>query len=177
MSNKDYINIPMPKNDAGAKNVGEYLSKLLLTLWDEEDCFSGKRPFGNSGWKYEIYTALVSAGVVSGELDEDGYLKEFDKTEADGIVREIIDGTKSSARTIFEEFKTEMQEKIKSNTLLAEYGEEKAEGRIDAYQYAITYLDELTKGKTLSVRQEDELYEKGYNDAIKDIEELVRGLK
>lgn len=28
-----------------------------------------------------------------------------------------------------------------------------------------------------SVRKEDELYEKGYNDAIKDIEELVRGMK
>lgn len=49
------------------------------------------------------------------------------------------------ARVIFEEFKTEMQAQIKANTLLAEYGEEKAEGRIDAYQYAITYLDEITK--------------------------------
>lgn len=147
MSNKDYINIPMQENDAGAKTVGEYLSKLLLTLWDEEDGFSGKRPFGNSGWKYEIYTALVSAGVVSGELDEDGYLKEFDESEADGIIREMISGTKCSARTIFEEFKTEMQAKIKSNALLAEYGEEKAEGRVDAYQYAITYLDEITRGK------------------------------
>lgn len=51
----------------------------------------------------------------------------------------------SIAREIFEEFKIEMQAKIKSNALLAEYGEEKAEGRADAYQYAITYLDEITK--------------------------------
>lgn len=51
----------------------------------------------------------------------------------------------SIAREIFEEFKTEMQARIKSNVLLAEYGEEKAEGRIDAYQYAITYLDEITR--------------------------------
>lgn len=81
------------------------------------------------------------------------------------------------SREIFEEFKTEMQARIESNTLLAEYGEEKAEGRIDAYQYAITYLDEITKSKQLSVRQEDELYEKGYNDAIKDVEELLLGKK
>lgn len=80
----------------------------------------------------------------------------------------------SIAREIFEEFKTEMQAKIKSNALLAEYGEEKAEGRVDAYQYAITYLDEITRGKTLSVRQEDELYEKGYNDALKDLEEMLK---
>lgn len=49
------------------------------------------------------------------------------------------------AREIFEEFKTEMQAQIKANTLLAEYGDEMAEGRIDAYQYAITYLDEIRK--------------------------------
>lgn len=51
----------------------------------------------------------------------------------------------SIAREIFEEFKTEMQARVEANTLLAEYGEEKAEGRIDAYQYAIIYLNEITK--------------------------------
>lgn len=80
----------------------------------------------------------------------------------------------SIAREIFEEFKTEMQARVEANILLAEYGEERAEGRIDAYQCAITYLDEVTKGKTLSVRQEDELYEKGYNDALKDVEEMIK---
>jgi hypothetical protein len=48
-------------------------------------------------------------------------------------------------RVIFEEFKAEMQAKIKANALLAEYGDEMAEGRIDAYQHAITYLDEIRK--------------------------------
>lgn len=51
----------------------------------------------------------------------------------------------SIAREIFEEFKTEMQARIESNNLLAEYGDEMAECRIYAYQYAITYLDEITK--------------------------------
>ena len=90
MNPKDYANIPMKENDAGAKTVGEYLKKLLLTLWDEEEGFSGKRPFGNSGWKYEVYTALISAKVVNGKLDEYGYVDEVDYHTADCIIRLII---------------------------------------------------------------------------------------
>ena len=90
MNYKEYANISMQENDAGAKTIGEYLEKLLLTLWDEEDGFSGKRPFGNSGWKWEIYTALLSAKVVNGKLDEDGYIEEVDFSMADDIVRNII---------------------------------------------------------------------------------------
>ncbi len=92
MNYKDYANIPMQENDAGAKTVGEYLKLLLLTLWDEEEGFSGKRPFGNSGWQYEVYIALISAKVVDGKLDEYGYVDEIDYHSADSIVREIIIG-------------------------------------------------------------------------------------
>lgn len=92
MNYKDYIKIPMQENDAGAKTVGEYFEKLLLTLWIEEDCFSGKRPFGNSGWKGEVYYALVSAEVVHGVIDEDGYLDDYDDVAADRVCREIISG-------------------------------------------------------------------------------------
>lgn len=82
------------------------------------------------------------------------------------------------AREIFEEFKAKIQAEIANNALLAEYGEEKAEGKVNAYRTAINLLDEITEGKQLSVRQEDELYEKGYNDALKDVEEmLTRGKK
>jgi hypothetical protein len=77
------------------------------------------------------------------------------------------------AREIFEQFKTEIQDKIANNALLAEYGEEKAEGRIDAFNSAINILDEITRGKTLSVCQENKINEKGYNNAIKDVEELL----
>ena len=90
MNYKEYAKIPMQENDAEAKTIGEYLEKLLLTLWDEEDSFSGKRPFGNSGWKWEVYTALISAKVVNGKLDEDGYIEEVDFSMADDVVRNII---------------------------------------------------------------------------------------
>ena len=90
MTYKDYANIPMQKNDAGAETIGEYLKLLLLTLWDEEEGFSGKRPFGNSGWQHEVYTALLTARVVDGKLDEDGFVDEIDYYDADNIVRKII---------------------------------------------------------------------------------------
>ena len=77
------------------------------------------------------------------------------------------------ARAIFEEFKTKIQDEINTNFVLEAYGDERAEAENDAYHTAIDCLDEITRGKTLSVRQEDELYEKGYNDALKDVEEFI----
>ena len=58
------LDLPMSDNDAGAKTVREYLQHLLLTLWQKRDGFNGKKPFGNSGWEYDIYRALVQAGLM-----------------------------------------------------------------------------------------------------------------
>ena len=86
----DYAKIPMGKNDIGAKTIGEYFEKLLLTLWDEQEDFSGKRPFGNSGWEYDVYASLISAGVVDGSLDEEGYVSNVAYSAANDIVCEMI---------------------------------------------------------------------------------------
>lgn len=70
----------------------DYLRKLLLTLWDEGECFSGKRPLGDSDWEYDIYTGLVAAGLVNGTI-EDGYLDGFDNADrqyADKLVAAAI---------------------------------------------------------------------------------------
>lgn len=64
----------------------QYLYDLMSTLWCEQDGFSGKRPFGNSGWDYEIYLPLVEAGLVKGEIDEDGYITKLDDVEANEFV-------------------------------------------------------------------------------------------
>lgn len=69
----------------------DYLRILLLTLWEEQDGFSGKRPFGDSGWDNDIFEALVRAGVVDGELDEDGYLEDVDEDAANELVRAAIE--------------------------------------------------------------------------------------
>ncbi|MBN3839304.1 hypothetical protein [Burkholderia sp. Ac-20349] len=51
-------------------SIREYLGELLKALWDEGEGFSSKSPFGNSGWEYSLYGALIKAGAVEGRLDE-----------------------------------------------------------------------------------------------------------
>jgi len=69
--------------DAGGQmTIREYLCALLTKLWEKGERFSGKSPFGNSGWEYDLYAALISAGAVEGDLDEDGRL---DRISQEGI--------------------------------------------------------------------------------------------
>ncbi len=49
-------------------SIREYLKTLLLTLWDEGESFSGKRPLGNSGWEHELVAPLIYAGCIKGTL-------------------------------------------------------------------------------------------------------------
>lgn len=85
------LDIEMQENDAGAKTIREYLKALLTKLWKEGEGFSGKRPFGNSGWEFPLYTALVKAGEVGGSLDEDGYLYSCDYKDANKLVNATIE--------------------------------------------------------------------------------------
>ena len=79
-------------SDAGdGLTVREYLHRLLSLLWELGDGFSGKRPFGNSGWDYELYQPLVRAGFISGALDEDGWLDDVDCEQGSGFVQRLID--------------------------------------------------------------------------------------
>jgi hypothetical protein len=61
----DALNLRMPDDcDAGANiTVRDYLFELLIAVWDEGESFSGKRPFGNSGWEYDLYAPLIQAGL------------------------------------------------------------------------------------------------------------------
>jgi hypothetical protein len=88
--NFEILDISMYSNDADAPTIGVYLSKLLLKVWYERECFDGKRPFGNSLWENEIYCALVHAGAVDGKLDDDGWLAECDRESADEIIDQVI---------------------------------------------------------------------------------------
>lgn len=85
----DILDTPMRPNDAGATTVGQYLAALFKIVWDQgEDAI--KRPFGNSGWQYEVYEALVRAGTVPGKLDEDGHLDEVNDRAADKLIDQAI---------------------------------------------------------------------------------------
>lgn len=68
-----------PGHDAGpkAKTVRDYLLALLTKLLDTTDGFSGKRPFGNSGWDKHIIKAWIKSNHLKGELDEDGGLVDY----------------------------------------------------------------------------------------------------
>lgn len=66
--------------------IGEYFTALMLLLWQQEDEFSGKRPFGNSDWSMEVDRALIKAGL----LEEDEWGFPADDWVASQLVREAI---------------------------------------------------------------------------------------
>lgn len=60
----EIFQLKMEENDADAKTIGEYLESLLLGIWNEGESFSGKRPFGNSGWEHELQLCLAQHGYI-----------------------------------------------------------------------------------------------------------------
>lgn len=78
-------------SDAGdGLTVREWLTDLLMTVWVEEEEFSGKRAWGNSGWQWDVYPPLVDAGFLPGTLDPDGYIGTLDTAAAHRFVRALI---------------------------------------------------------------------------------------
>ncbi len=94
------LDVPLRGNDADAETIGEYLGLLLCRVWDEEQGFSGKRPWGNSGWQYVVYVALAEAGFIEGERDvyDEGGPDEYvdyniewnERRRADGMIMDAI---------------------------------------------------------------------------------------
>lgn len=81
------LSAPLPEdNDSGALTVREYFIELAKMIWNEGESFNGKRPFGNSGWEYDIRWALVHSKIVEGSLDEDGDLEEYDAQRVHDLV-------------------------------------------------------------------------------------------
>lgn len=84
------LNAPFDEPDSGAKNLRQYFKALLKTLFEEEEGFSGKRPFGNSGWTWDLAAQLIQAGVLYGTYsDEDG--PEFSQQEFDHLINDAIE--------------------------------------------------------------------------------------
>ena len=92
-SNENISAIMFKSNDLYKKiTVKDFLKKLLITLWEEGEGFSGKRPFGNSEWKYDMYAELIKRGIIEGRLDkyENKYIEELDEKVADKFVIDFI---------------------------------------------------------------------------------------
>jgi hypothetical protein len=78
---RDVLAVPMAeRNDAGAADVRGYLVAG----------FSGKRPFGNSSWPWDLYSALGKADLMSVTWDDDGYIEDCDQAEGDRLIHLAI---------------------------------------------------------------------------------------
>lgn len=84
------LDLELGRNDSGEATVRGYLVKLLATVWLDEVEFSGKRPFGKSGWQYDFAPAAIRAGLVGGRLDEDGYADQVDNATLNRLVLAAI---------------------------------------------------------------------------------------
>lgn len=84
------LDLPLPANDSGADTVRGYLIALAAEVWEHGECFSGKRPFGNSSWEYDLYVPLAKAGWVEATFDSYGDLDRFDRAAAHQMVADAI---------------------------------------------------------------------------------------
>lgn len=90
MTGDKILAIKMRPNDAEADTVREYLCRLAEGVALFEEGFSGKRPFGNSGWqKSELHAALVYGGAIDGAVYDDRPLK-YRQADADAAIRLAI---------------------------------------------------------------------------------------
>jgi hypothetical protein len=96
---RQVLDLELPENDSGASTVRGYLIALLDKLWREDDRFSGKHPFGNSQWQYDLYEPMGRAGMVAMAFDADGYVETFSHAEqvrADSLILAAIQELGSS---------------------------------------------------------------------------------
>ena len=77
-------------DDIGETTVKGYLLTLLEAVLIEEESFSGKRPFGNSGWKRDIGRGLVLAGAIEGTIDAEYGDCDFDMDDADEALKLLV---------------------------------------------------------------------------------------
>ena len=91
MTDQEILDLPMEENDSGANTIRGYFKALLTTLFEEEEGFSGKRPFGNSGWTRDLLKPLVVAKVIPGRIDDEGYVFDYDEDKFNSTIFRIID--------------------------------------------------------------------------------------
>lgn len=75
-------------------SLREWLKSLLATLWEEGEGFSGKRPFGDSGWDWQLYADLANASPQFRETINARYydeeMEDFDEAKAEELISDAI---------------------------------------------------------------------------------------
>lgn len=89
----DILATPMEPNSFSDEphTLRDFLIGLAAQVWDQGEGFSGKRPFGDSGWDYCVYEALVKAGHLKGDVDDEGYVKDWDQAEGHQMVLKALE--------------------------------------------------------------------------------------
>ena len=90
MTKHQALDLRMCDNDAQAKTIRQYFKLLLIRLIEEKEGFSGKHPFGNSGWAYDLYAPLIKANIITGEFDSDGFVERVNEEKADEMLIKLI---------------------------------------------------------------------------------------
>lgn len=70
--------------------IREHLYELFSDLFHQGEFFNSTRPWGNSGWQFDVYTALIREGILPGMLDSEGFLNKCDEDECKKFVIEMI---------------------------------------------------------------------------------------
>ncbi len=82
------LDVPLRENGSGARTMRGYLIALLRVAMDI------KRPFGDSGWVYDLYEGLARAGMLDAPFDSDGFVDDWDavdKVAGDRLIQAAID--------------------------------------------------------------------------------------
>ncbi len=92
------LDLPLEtEKDSGEPTIRAYLVRLVREVWREGEGFDGKRPFGNSGWQWDLMPPLIKAEYITGTFDEDGYLDEFDEDRGNELILKAIDALGTAA--------------------------------------------------------------------------------
>jgi len=93
----DALDLKLYDPDAGDfTTIRGYFKRQLAALWEEGESFSGKRPFGNSGWEGVLAGTLIQHHCVPGTIDDDqsdeDYIEvlEVDYDAYDAFVQKMI---------------------------------------------------------------------------------------
>lgn len=87
--------VPIIREDYPQKTIGALFRAILLSLWEEGDIFSAKRPLGQGDWDYALIEALASNGDL-GEIESNedesiiDALTKDQKTQAHKIIKNYI---------------------------------------------------------------------------------------
>jgi hypothetical protein len=92
MNKEEILAIEFESWDLNRKlTIRNYLKELLKTLWKEGDTFSGKHPFGNSGWQFDVYFHLIKYKLINGNIDDDNHIIEIDEESGRKLILELIE--------------------------------------------------------------------------------------